>query len=123
MIGLSSMEVEYMALTHAGKESSFLEHLYKNVGIPISPPIFLLVDNQSAITLAENPIFHVCSKHIEVRHHWVCEKIEGGSIELENVPMADQVANIFTKQLMREKFHRFHEAWGLVPVKSHCVGM
>ena len=65
-IALSSTEVEYMALTHASKESTFLEHLYKNVSIPISPPIFLLVDNQSAIMLTENPIFHVCSKHIEV---------------------------------------------------------
>src|SRR5258707_12171489 len=65
-IALSSMEVEYMALTHTGKESTFLEHLYKNVSIPISPPIFLLVDNQSAIMLTENPIFHVRSKHIEV---------------------------------------------------------
>ncbi len=65
-IALSSTEAEYMALTHTSKESTFLEHLYKNVGIPISPPIFLLVDNQSAIALAENPIFHACSKHIEV---------------------------------------------------------
>src|SRR5258705_13219248 len=85
MIALSSMEAEYMALTHASKESTFLEHLYKNVSIPISLPIFLLVDNQSTIVLMENPIFHARSKHIEVRHHWVCEKIEGGLIELEYV--------------------------------------
>ncbi len=118
-IALSSTEVEYMALTHASKESTFLEHLYKNVGIPISPPIFLLVDNQSTIALTENPIFHVHSKHIEVQHHWVCEKIEGGSIELEYVPMVDQVANIFMKPLMAEKFWRFCGALGLVPVKPH----
>ncbi len=118
-IALLSTEVEYMALTHASKESTFLEHLYKNVGIPISPPIFLLVDNQSTIALTENPIFHARSKHIEVQHHWVCEKIEGGSIELEYVPMVDQVANIFMKPLMAEKFRRFCGALGLVPVKPH----
>ncbi len=108
-----------MALTHAGKESTFLEHLYKNISIPISPPIFLLVDNQSTIVLVENPIFHAHSKHIEVQHHWVHEKIEGGLIELEYIPTADQVANIFTKPLMAEKFWRFCGALGLVPVKSH----
>jgi len=96
-----------------------LEHLYKNVGIPISLPIFLLVDNQSTIVLMENPIFHACSKHIEVQHHWVHEKIEGGSIELEYIPMADQVADIFMKPLMVEKFQRFCGALGLVPVKPH----
>ena len=116
-IALLSMEAEYMALTHARKESTFLEHLYRNVSIPISPPIFLLVDNQSAIALVENPIFHTCSKHIEVQHHWVCEKIEGGLIELEYIPTADQVADIFTKPLMVEKFQRFCGALGLVPVE------
>src|SRR5258708_5196102 len=123
MIALSSMEAEYMALTHAGKESTFLEHLYKNVSIPISLPIFLLVDNQSTIVLAENPIFHTCSKHIEVQHHWVCEKIKGGSIELEYVPTADQVADIFMKPLMADKFWRFHWALGLVPVKLGWGGV
>ncbi len=52
-------------------------------------------------------------------HHWVHEKIEGGLIELEYIPMADQVANIFMKPLMAEKFWRFHGALGLVLVKSH----
>src|SRR5258708_23105989 len=95
-----------------------------NISIKMSaslfhPPIFLFVDNQSAIALMENPIFHARSKHIEVRHHWVHEKIEGGSIELEYVPTVDQVADIFMKPLMAEKFQRFCGALGLVPVKSH----
>jgi len=54
-IALSSTEAEYMAMTHAGKEAIFLEHLYGNVGISISVLIFLLIDNQSTIALAENP--------------------------------------------------------------------
>jgi len=58
-IALSSTEAKYMVMTHAGKEAIFLEHLYGDVGIPISVPIFLLIDNQSAIALMENPIFHV----------------------------------------------------------------
>ena len=65
-IALSSTEVEYMALTHAGKEVVFLDHLFNDIGISHSTPITLLIDNQSAIALAENPIFHARSKHIEV---------------------------------------------------------
>ncbi len=65
----------------------------------------------------------LCSKHIEVQHHWVREKIKGGLIELEYVPMVDQVADIFMKPLMAEKFRRFHGALGLVPVKSRWVGV
>ncbi len=117
-IALSSTEAKYMAMTHAGKEAVFLEHLYGNVGIPISVPIFLLIDNQSTIALAENPIFHACSKHIEVCHHWVHEKIEDGTIKLDYIPMADQVMDIFTKPLNSKKFRKFRDALGLVPVKT-----
>ena len=106
-----------MAMTHAGKEAIFLEHLYGNVGISISVPIFLLIDNQSAIALAENPIFHACSKHIEVHHHLVHEKIEDGMIQLDYIPMADQIMDIFTKLLNSEKFQKFHDTLGLVLVK------
>src|SRR5260221_5175908 len=116
-IALSSTEAEYMAMTHAGKEAVFLEHLYGDVGIPISVPIFLLIDNQSAIALAENPIFHACSKHIEVCHHWVHEKIEDGTIQLDYIPTADQVTDIFTKPLYSKKFRKFCDTLGLVLVK------
>src|SRR5260221_10027396 len=52
-IALSSTEAEYMAMTHSGKEAVFLNHLFDDLEIPI---------------------FHAHSKHIEVRHHWMCEK-------------------------------------------------
>jgi hypothetical protein len=115
-IALSSTEAEYMAMTHAGKEATFLQNIYGEVGIPTPLPTPLLVDNQSAIALAENPIFHARTKHIDVRHHWIREKIESGQLELEYVPTADQVADIFTKPLNGEKFKKFRDVLGLVKV-------
>ncbi len=79
-IALSSTEAKYMAMTHSGKEVVFLNHLFNNLEIPIQLPISLLVNNQSMITLAENPIFHAHSKHIEVCHHWMHEKTGDGTI-------------------------------------------
>ena len=106
-----------MAMTHAGKEAIFLNHLYGEVGIPHSIPIYLLVDNQSAIALAKNPIFHAQSKHIAVRHHWIREKIEKGTLKLDYIPTADQIADIFTKPLASEKFVvKFRKALGLILV-------
>ena len=98
-LALSSTEAEYMAMTHSGKELVFLTHLFHDLEIPIPMPTPLLVDNQSAITLMENPIFHAHSKHIEVHHHWMHEKIRDGTVQLEYVPTVDQVADIFTKPL------------------------
>ncbi len=105
-------------MTHSGKEAFFLNHLFSDLEIPFKFPISLLVDNQSAITLAENPIFHTRSKHIEVHHHWMHEKTGDGTIQLEYVPMADQVADIFTKLLNSEKFRKFHDALGLIQINA-----
>src|SRR5258708_23907463 len=118
-ITLSSTKVEYMAMTHSGKEAVFLNHLFSDLEIPFKFPISLLVNNQSAITLVENPIFHARSKHIEVRHHWMHEKTRDGTIQLEYVPMADQVVDIFTKPLNSEKFWKFHDALGLIQINAH----
>src|SRR5258708_13233810 len=98
-IALSSTKAEYMAMTHSGKEVVFLNHLFNNLEIPIQFPIPLLVDNQSAIALMENPIFHACPKHIKVHHHWMHEKTGDGTIQLEYVPMPVQVPDFFTKLL------------------------
>jgi len=106
-IALSSTKAEYMAMTHSGNEVVFLNHLFGDLAIPISNLIPLLVDNQSVITLMENPIFHMHSKHIEVHHHWMCEKVGDGTIQLEYIPTTDQVADIFTKPLNVEKFQKF----------------
>ncbi len=109
-IALSSTKAEYMTMTHSGKEVVFLNHLFGNLAIPVSNPIPLLVNNQSMIALAENPIFHAHSKHIEVCHHWMCEKVGDSTIQLEYIPTTttDQVADIFTKPL---NFRNFEMHW------------
>ena len=103
-------------MTHSGKEAVFLNHLFDDLEIPIQFLIPLLVDNQSTIALTENPIFHACSKHNEVCHHWMHEKTGDGTIQLEYVPTVDQVADIFTKLLNLEKFQKFRDALGLVQI-------
>jgi len=71
MLALLSTKAKYMAMTHAGKEVAFLKHTFGNIGILILFPIPLLINNQSAIALVENPIFHAWSRHIEACHHWI----------------------------------------------------
>src|SRR5258708_24011851 len=118
-IALSSTKAEYMAMTHAGKEAVFLEHIFGDVGIPFSILTTLLIDNQFTIALVENPIFHAWTKHINVCHHWVHEKVKDGNVELEYTPIADQTVDIFTKLLYSVQFEKFCADLGLSPVKSH----
>ena len=68
---LSSMEAEYMALTHSSREAIWLRRLLDEVGLPQDRPTTIHVDNQGAIAFAQNPVHHGRSKHIDLRHHFV----------------------------------------------------
>ncbi|KAG0594554.1 hypothetical protein M758_UG087800, partial [Ceratodon purpureus] len=94
-VALSSTEAEYMAITEGTKEAT------------------IHGDNQESLNLAHNPVYHGRTKHVEVRHHFIREKILSGEVNLEYVPTEEQVADIFTKALGRTAFERIRDQPGL----------
>uniref|UniRef100_A0A151UFD3 Copia protein n=1 Tax=Cajanus cajan TaxID=3821 RepID=A0A151UFD3_CAJCA len=70
-------------------------------------------NNRSAIKLAKNPINHERSKHIDVRFHFIREKVKEGSVELEHVGSKEQVADIFTKPLPATTFQELRKLLGM----------
>ncbi|GKD98584.1 hypothetical protein Tco_1382481 [Tanacetum coccineum] len=60
-------------------------------------------DNKSAITLCCNNVQHSRSKHIDIRFHFIKEKVENGVLELYFVNTEYQLADIFTKAICRER--------------------
>ncbi|MCO5604708.1 hypothetical protein L7F22_058878 [Adiantum nelumboides] len=75
----------------------------------------IYTDSQSALAIARNPIFYARTKHIEVHYHYVRERLSAGEISLAYVPTQDNLADLFTKALSREKLEAFHKALGLLP--------
>ena len=73
-------------------------------------------DNQGAIALAQNPISHSRAKHIDIRFHFIRERIERNEIKLQYISTRQMVADILTKALPREAFEKFREALGVVKV-------
>ena len=63
-------------------------------------------DNQSAISLAKNPQFHGRAKYIDIRHHFVGEKVADGTVELKYCRTEDMVADKLTKGLSNVSFGR-----------------
>lgn len=112
-VALSTTEAEYMAATEAAKEAIWLRSLLSELGYPQADPTILYDDNQSAIALANDPVHHARVKHIDVRHHFVREKIEEGLITLVYCQTDNMHADILTKPLSRNIFAQHAVALGI----------
>ena len=77
----------------------------------------LKVDNKSAIDLSKNPVHYGRSKHIDTKFHYIRECVDGGKIVLEQISTQDQLADILTKLLGREKFTELCNRIGVVNIK------
>jgi len=115
-VALSSTEAEYMALTQAAKEAIWLRRLLDELGFraqePPSPTL-IYEDNQSATALAKNPVYHSRTKHIDIQHHFIRDKVEAREIELEYMSTENMVADVMTKALPRPRFAALIELMNL----------
>ena len=116
IITSSSTEAEYYALSYALREGLWIHLFLTSLQLPIPTPFPLLCDNQSAIKLANSDMSSSRSKHIDVRYHFIHEKIEDGTFEMSWIPMGDMTANIFMKPLPFPAFSKHRSALGIVPL-------
>ena len=79
-VSRSSVEYEYRVMTQSACEIMWFYQLWAEVGIKTSVPAKLWCDNQSALHIASNPVFHERTKHIEINCHFVREEIQLGLI-------------------------------------------
>uniref|UniRef100_H3H993 Integrase catalytic domain-containing protein n=1 Tax=Phytophthora ramorum TaxID=164328 RepID=H3H993_PHYRM len=83
-VALSSTEAEYMALSEATQEAVWLKVFLCELGEMASDEaVKIYEDNQGSIALAKNPQFHKRTKHIDIRYHFVREKVEDGQVVLQ----------------------------------------
>ena len=80
-------------------EIVWMRNLLGEIGFPQSNPTMMWCDNQVAIYIANNLVFHERTKHIEVDCHFTREKLEDGKITTPHVRTESQLADVFTKAL------------------------
>jgi len=113
IIALSITKVEYLATTHAAKEAAWIHEFLNKIDQPLTNPITLLCDNQSAIMLAKDSQYHACTKHISTEYHFICEMVEDCIIALVYCPTTTMVADTLTKPLPPMKFESLTHKLGL----------
>ena len=118
----STTESEYVAASLTSKEVVWARRLLGDIGFSQSQPTPLYSDNQSAIRLVQNPEFHKRTKHIDVVFHLIREFQTRGDISVSYVPTRLQLADILTKALTPDVFHKLRSALNLTKKDFHQVG-
>ncbi|PKU64020.1 Retrovirus-related Pol polyprotein from transposon TNT 1-94 [Dendrobium catenatum] len=104
-VAKSSTEAEYRALSAATSEVLWLRRLLAELQLPQTSPTQIFCDNTSAIALANNPVFHARTKHIEIDYHFISGHLQSGAIGVSHISSTDQTADILTKPLSEKRFN------------------
>jgi hypothetical protein len=98
-----------MALKEATEEAIYLNnmlnYIYNHLKLSFTDTIpIILIDNEGAKKLAENPEFHKRSKHIDIIYHFTRNTIQKNQIKLVPIPSKYNIADIFTKNVIKPIF-------------------
>lgn len=75
-------------------------------------------DNQAAISMSKNPSFHGRTKHIDIRVHFIRDLVSNGSVIMKYCGTNEQMADILTKSLPKEKHEYFRQRLGVCNFES-----
>eukprot|EP00253_Pinus_taeda_P026080 PITA_26080 len=114
----STTEAEYVAAAEATKEIVWLRKILEDLQVKQLQSTPLMIDNTSTIKLPNNPKLHDRTKHINTKYHLIRHHVEAKTIHLRHCSTNEQIADIFTKALAREKLERFRTMLGLNNIPS-----
>ena len=113
-ISLSTAKAEYIIAGSCCTQLLWMQKLLLDYGIR-QEHLTIYCDNTSAINISKNLIQHSQTKHIEIRHHFIRELVEDGTLTLEFIHTDDQKADLFTKPLDSKQFEFLHQKLVLSP--------
>ena len=106
-VALSTVKVEYVAMSWCAQQMVWMQTWLDEVEIAHTMPGVIKGDSRGAITLAKTTKDHGKVKHIDICHHYIRELVKSESIIFEQIPSANNLADLFTKPLARDHHHRF----------------
>jgi transposase InsO family protein len=105
----STAEAEYYGAYFACQEAMWLLKFVHELQLPVQVPLILHEDNQAAIRISKNPENHKRAKHIDIKYHFLKEKVDEGKVSLVYINTKQQRADAMTKALPRVQFQELRK--------------
>jgi transposase InsO family protein len=117
-VALSTAEAEYVSASEATAQAIWLRFVLDDFGEMQAEATPLFCDNMSAISMAKNPVFHQRTRHINRKYHFIREALQEGVIDVKFCRSEEQLADIFTKALPKDRFKKLRLDLGVKSVNS-----
>lgn len=101
-------------MASVSSEITWTIRLLEELGITHIKFVTLQCDNQSALHIARNPVFHDRTKHIEVDCHFTRDKVLQDLIQLTNLPTQHQLGDVLTETLPSQQLKLLLSKLGMV---------
>ena len=112
-VAISTMESEYMSASDATQDLIWVTQVLNELDLEEQVTCSLNMDNQAAIKIAENAESNHRSKHIDIRYHFIREKVKENKVKLIFTPTAEMIADTLTKPLPRPLFEKLRTMTGV----------
>jgi len=128
VVALSTLEAEYIACSHATRESLWLKRMLKEaadgMAVKVSDgPVPIGCDNQGAIKLIATGVVRQKSKHIDVKYHHVHDEQMKGSVKFQYVTSESNPADLLTKPLAVPRHEQLLRLTGLARFNPYMEGL
>ena len=112
----SIIEEKYVSTAVNCSNIAWFKQLLQGMKVEIKEPVVMFYDNTSAINISKNPMMHSKTKHIAIKYHFVRELVQDKEIRLAYVHTKEQIADIFTKPLLKDAFLYLRGKLGVIPL-------
>jgi hypothetical protein len=106
-VTLSTTEAEFINLTPTGCSLIWIKSLLQELGYPSQKPQLIFTDSANALAIAINPFERQRTRHIDIRFKWIIDRVKKQEFAIQHVGTEFQVADGFTKGLLKEKHRAF----------------